>query len=87
VTTDLKDTSNQAKDNAISADASAAIRALAEIFANSKGHGGYRQYLLERIDGELVLRQTEINAAIEAALAEVLDSGRKAGGRRIIKLP
>jgi len=80
-------TSNQSSDKALSAKASAAIQALAEIFANSKGHGGYRQYLLERIEGELVFRQTEIDAAIEAALAEVLDSGRKAGGRRIIKLP
>ena len=35
----------------------------------------------------LVFRQTEINAAIEDALAEVLDPGRKAGGHRIIKLP
>ena len=69
------------------AEASAAIQALAEIFVNSKNHCGYRRYVLERIDGELVFRQTEINAAIEGALAEVLDSGRKAGGRRIIKLP
>ena len=81
------ETSNQSSDNAIAAKASAAMRALTEIFANSKGHGGYRQYLLERIDGELVFRQTEINAAIEAARDELLDSDRKAGGRRIIKLP
>ena len=87
VTADLDTTSNQATDNAIPADVSAAIRALAEIFANSKGHGGYRRYVLERIDGELVFRQTEIDAAIEAALTEELDSGGKAGGRRIIKLP
>ena len=60
------------------------MRALTEIFANLKGHGGYRLYALERIDGELVFRQTEIDAAIEGALAEVF---RKAGGRRIIKLP
>ena len=80
-------TSNQSSDEALVAKASAAMRALTEIFANSKGHGGYRQYALERIDGELVFRQTEIDAAIEAALADVLDSGRKAGGRRIIKLP
>ena len=87
MTADLDTTSNQATDNAIPADVSAAIRALAEIFANSKGHGGYRRYVLERIDGELVFRQTEIDAAIEAALTEELDSGGKAGGRRIIKLP
>lgn len=87
MTADLDTTSNQATDNTIPADASAAMRALTEIFANSKGHGGYRRYVLERIDGELVFRQAEIDAAIEAALTEELDSGGKAGGRRIIKLP
>jgi hypothetical protein len=88
VTADLDTTSNQATDNAIHAEASAAIRALAEIFANSKGHGGYRQYVLERIDGELVFRQTEFDAVFEAAMAEAFGSGRKASGRRrIIRLP
>ena len=78
-------TSNQSSDKALSAKASAAIQALAEIFANSKGHGGYRWYVLERIEGELVFRQTEIDAAIEAALPEAFGSGRKAGGRRHVK--
>ena len=77
-------TSNKSLDEALVAKASAAMRALTEIFANFKGHGGYRLDALERIDGELVFRQTEIDATIEGALAEVF---RKAGGRRIIKLP
>jgi hypothetical protein len=88
VTAHPKTTSNLSSEKAIPAEVSAAIRALAEIFANSKGHGGYRQYVLERIDGELVFRQTEIDPAIEAAMAEVFGSRRKARGRRrVIKLP
>ena len=83
-----KTPSNQSSEKALPAEASPAIKALAEIFANSKGHGGHRRYVLERIDGKLVFRQTEINAAIEAALAEVFGSARKAGGhRRVIELP
>ena len=53
------------------------------MFEKMKGHGPYRRYMLERIDGELVFRQTEIDAAIAA----LPDSGRIASGRRIIKLP
>jgi hypothetical protein len=87
VTVHPRTPSNQSSDKALSAKASAAIQALAEIFTNPKGHGGYRRYVLEHIDGELVFRQTESDAAIEAVLAEVLHSGRKAGGRRIIKRP
>ena len=83
-----KTPSNQSSEKALPAEASPAIKALAEIFASSKGLGGHRRYVLERIDGELVFRQTEINAAIEAALAEVFGSARKAGGhRRVIELP
>ena len=67
--------------------ASSAFRALVEMFEKMKGHGPYRRYMLERIDGELVFRQTEIDAAIEAAIAAPPDSGRIASGRRIIKLP
>jgi hypothetical protein len=67
--------------------ASSAFRALVEMFEKMKGHGPYRRYMLERIDGELVFRQTEIDAAIEAAIAALPDSGRIASGRRIIKLP
>jgi hypothetical protein len=63
--------------------ASSAFRALVEMFEKMKGHGPYRRYMLERIDGELVFRQTEIDAAIAA----LPDSGRIASGRRIIKLP
>jgi hypothetical protein len=67
--------------------ASSAFRTLVEMFEKMKGHGPYRRYMLERIDGELVFRQTEIDAAIEAAIAALPDSGRIANGRRIIKLP
>ena len=70
-----------------SAEASAASQALAEIFSNVKWPSPYRRYLLERIDGELVFRQTEIDAALEAAIAALVDSGRTASGRRIVKLP
>jgi hypothetical protein len=88
VTSSSKTMSNQSSEKDVSAEASAAVRGLAEIFACSKGHGGYRRYALERIDSELVFRQTEIDAAIEAALAKVFGSGRKTGGhRRVIKLP
>lgn len=66
--------------------ASSAFRALVEMFEKMKGHGPYRRYMLERIDGELVFRQTEIDA-VEAAIAALPDSGRIASGRRIIKLP
>jgi len=67
-------------------EASAAFRALVEMFAKGNGPGLYRRYVLERLDGELVFRQTEIDAALEAATAALPDSGQTAGGRRIIKL-
>ena len=79
-------TSSQPPEETISAEA-AAFQGLAEIFANVKGPGPGRRYVLERIDGELVFRQIEIDAAIEAAIAALPDSGRTASGRRIIKLP
>jgi hypothetical protein len=88
VTAHPKTPLNLSSEKGIPAEASAAIKALAEIFPNSRGRGSYRRYVLERIDGELVFRQTEIDAAIEAALTEVFGSGRKAGEhRRVIKLP
>jgi len=67
--------------------ASSAFRALVEMFEKMKGHGPIGGRCLERIDGELVFRQTEIDAAIEAAIAALPDSGRIGNGRRIIKLP
>ena len=74
-----------------SVEISAAIRGLAEIFASVKGrmpNPRYQRYKLESIDGELVFGQTEVDAALETAIAELRGSGRKAGsGRRIIKLP
>ena len=81
------DATARPKSQANSAKATNTIRTLAELFANSKGHGGYRRYVLERIDGELVFRQTESNAAVEAALAEVFSSRAKTSSRRLIKLP
>jgi hypothetical protein len=74
------------KSEAISAEVSAAFQALAEIFANVKGPGPYRRYLLECIDGELVFQQTESDAIVEAALAEVFGSDRRTVCRRIIRL-
>jgi hypothetical protein len=41
-----------------------------------------------RVDGELVFRQTEIDAVLEAAIDEVFDNRPRASVRRhIIKLP
>jgi len=63
--------------------------ALVELFANFKGHSGYphRRYALERLDGELVLRQTEVDAAVEAAMAELRGSrSRRDYCRQIKKL-
>jgi hypothetical protein len=48
----------------------------------------HRRYVLERVDGELVFRQPEIDAIIEAALDEVFDPlPQVSSARRIIKLP
>ena len=70
-------------------DASDAMRELVELFENLKGSGGsYRQYALERIDGELVFRQTEADAAVEAITEDVFGSAPNTGHyRRIIRLP
>ncbi len=75
-------------EEAPSADAAAAFQALAEMFANAKGPGcPHRQYLLERIDGQLVFRQTEADAAVEIAIADVFGSAQSTSNRRrIIKL-
>lgn len=71
------------------AEASEATRELVDLCQNlepSKGSG--RQYQLERIDGELVFRQTEIDAMLEAAIEEVFDKRARGGFcRHIIKLP
>lgn len=70
-----------------STEADAALRALAELFANVKEwHSSYSQYLLERIDGELVFRQTEADAAVKNAIASLSDPNQTSIGRRIIKL-
>ena len=64
-----------------------AIQALAELFANLKSHRHYCRYMLERMDGELVFRQPNIDAMIEKAIAEVFGVVGKDPGRRIIRLP
>ncbi len=70
------------------AEASEAMRELVELFSNSEGHGGYRQYQLERVDGELVFRQTEIDAMLEAAIDEAFDNRPQGSFQcRIIKMP
>ncbi len=79
----------QAQQNTIEAEASVAMRELVDLFKNlepSKGSG--RQYQLERINGELVFRQTEIDAMLEAAIDEAFDNRPKESfRRRVIKLP
>jgi hypothetical protein len=52
--------------------ADAAMRALVEFFETMKREpSSCRKYCLQRIDGELVLRQTEVSAAIERAIASL----------------
>jgi hypothetical protein len=84
VTEGSKATSSQSPEETLSSEASTAQQEIADLLANMKGPGPHRQYVLERINGELVFRQTEIDAAIDAAFA---DSGRTATRRHIIKLP
>ena len=67
-------------------DADAAMRALVELFGNTKMPSQpHRTYLLECIDGELVFQQTESDAIVEAALAEVFGADRRTVCRRIIR--
>jgi len=69
-------------------EASDAMRALVDLFSNLKWHGGYRRYVLERVDGELVFRQPEADAAVEAAIEALSERLPKtAVHRRMIKLP
>ena len=67
--------------------ADAAMRALVDLFENLKAEPSpHRKYLLERVDGELVFRQTEVDAAVENAIAGVDSADPSPFGRRIIKL-
>ena len=62
-------------------------RALVELIASLEGpFCPHRRYVLERVDGELVFRQSEIDAIVEDAFDEVYGD-RPPAGRRIIKLP
>ena len=65
------------------------LRALSDLVASLQGtFCPHRRYVLERVDGELVFRQPEIDAIIEAALDEVFDPlPQVSSARRIIKLP
>jgi hypothetical protein len=61
-------------------------RALADLIESLKGSFcPHRRYVLERIDGELVFRQPEIDAIVEDAIDEAYGN-RPPAGRRIIKL-
>ena len=83
-----KTTSCQLPEETLSSEASTALQELVDLFATVEGPGAYRQYKLERINGELVFRQTEIDAAFDAAIdAAFADSGPTATRRHIIKLP
>ena len=73
-------TSVHSREKTPSEEISSAFQALVELFANIKGPAPYRRYLLERIDGELVFRQTETGAAVEDAIANL--SGQIGSGRR-----
>jgi hypothetical protein len=86
VTAEANTTSVKVPEETPSAEASSAFQALVELFEIVKGHGRYRRYLLERIDGELVFRQTEVDAAVDNAIAALYDPDRTSTGRRIIKL-
>jgi hypothetical protein len=80
--------SRQIRRKTSSDEASEAMRALVDLFSNLKWHGGYRRYVLERVDGELVFRQPEADAAVEAAIEAVTERRPKtAVHRRMIKLP
>ena len=48
------------------------MRALVELFGNTNAPAQpHRTYLFECVDGQLVFRQTEVDAAIEAAIAHI----------------
>jgi hypothetical protein len=62
------------------------LEAIAHLLASLPAFCPHRRYVLERVDGELVFRQPEIDAIIEAAL----DDGPQpqvSSVRRIIKPP
>ena len=66
------------------------LAAIAEILRKDKskgqGLGPHRRYVLERVDGELVFRQPEVDALLEDAINEIYDKLPPAG-RHVIKLP
>jgi hypothetical protein len=52
------------------------------MFEKVKWPGRYRRYVLECVEGELVFRQPEIAAAIEAALAHAVKNTVEAAYKR-----
>jgi hypothetical protein len=60
VTEGSKTASSQSPEETLSSEASTALQEIVDLLATVEGPGAYRQYKLERINGELVFRQTEI---------------------------
>jgi hypothetical protein len=87
VTEESENSSSQLPEETLSPKASAVLQEIAELFSTVRWLGPCRKYVLERLNGELVFRQTEIDAVLEATLTALLDSDRTATGRCIIKLP
>jgi hypothetical protein len=52
-----------------------------------QGLGLHRRYVLEQVDGELVFRQTEVDAIVADLLDELLFGIKPPESRRIIKQP
>ena len=53
--------------------ASASLRELVALLQTSNRLGLHRRYVLERIDGELVFRQPEVDAIFDDAIEEVFN--------------
>jgi hypothetical protein len=61
------------------------LRELIDGIRTDKTIGPHRRYVLERVDGELVFRQPEIDAIVDDAISEAF--GQTISGRHIIKMP
>jgi hypothetical protein len=65
--------------------ATSGLQALADLLASLPEVAPHRRYVLERVDGELVFRQPEIDAIVDDAISKAF--GEAVSGRHIIKLP
>jgi hypothetical protein len=75
------ETSSEQSSQGASGAATSGLRALADLIASFKGpFCPHWRYVLERVDGELVFRQPEIDAIVEAAFNEVVESNPRAAG-------